>query len=77
VYMMTQKGVPYTKLFSILSEIGVLFCVLLQSNSLCSGLVKPYYTKIRIHLLFTVHMLRPFYTFSNILDFTEAKWSIH
>jgi len=42
-------------------------------NILCSSLVKLYYTKMTIHLLFTVHTLRPVYMFSNVLDFIEAE----
>ena len=30
-----------------------------------------------IHLLFTVQMLRPFYVFSDVLDFIEAECSIY
>jgi len=27
-----------------------------------------------IHSLFTIHMLRPFHVFSNVLVFIEANW---
>ena len=39
--------------------------------------MKPYFTKMAIHLLFTVHKLRPLHAFSSILDLIEAKQSIH
>jgi len=59
--MMTEKIDPYTKLFSNLSGVSPMSCILSQLNILCSSLVKPYYTKMTIYLLFTVHNLRPFY----------------
>jgi len=48
-----------------------------QLNILCDSLVKPYYTKMTIHPLFTVHMLRLFHAFSNVLNLIEAEWYIH
>ena len=39
--------------------------------------MKPYFTKMAIHLLFTVHKLRPLHAFSSILNLIEAKQSIH
>jgi len=74
---MIQKGDPYTKLFSILCGVTFMCCILSQLNILCSSVVKPYFTKMTIHLLFTVHMLRPFQVFSNILDLIEAEQSIY
>ena len=74
---MTQKGDPYTKVFSTLSEIILMCCILAQLNILCSSVIKPYFTKMAIHPLFSVHMLRPLYVFSNILDLIEAEQSIH
>jgi len=47
--------------------------ILSNLNILCSSLVKLYYTKMMIHPLFTLHMLRPFDTFSNVLDFIKVK----
>jgi len=38
---MTQKGDPYIKVFSTLSEVRVLSCVLSRLNTLCTSLVKP------------------------------------
>jgi len=70
---MTQKGGPYTKLFSTLPEVRLMSYILSQLNILCSSLIKPYYTKMTIHQLFTVHTLRPFYVFSYVLDFIEAE----
>jgi len=52
-------------------------CILSQLNILCSHLVKPCYTKMMIHPLFAVKMLRPFYVLSNVLDFIEVEWSIY
>ena len=58
VYMMTQKGDPYTKAFSTLSEIEIILVLYLaQLTILCSSVMKPYFTKMAIHLLFTVHRL--------------------
>jgi len=74
---MTQKGDPYTKVFSALSEAILMCCILSQLNILCSSVIKPYFTKMMIHQLFTVHMLRPFHAFSNVLDLIEAEQSIH
>ena len=42
---MTQTGDPYTKVFSTLSEVRMLSCILLQLNILCSSLVKLCYGK--------------------------------
>jgi len=57
VYMMTQKGDPYTNVFSALSGVILMYCILSQLNILCSSVMKPYYTKMMIHPLFTIHML--------------------
>jgi len=70
---MTQKGDPYTKLFNTLSEVRMLSCILLQLNILCSSLVKAYNIKMTFYPLFTVHMLRPFHVFSNVLDFIKVE----
>jgi len=75
--MITQKGDPYTKLFSTLSGVTLVCCVLSQLNILCSSVIKPYFTKMTIHRLFAVHMLRPFHAFSNILDLIKAEQSIY
>jgi len=37
---MTQKGYPYVKLFSTLSRVRLVSCILLQLNILCTGLAK-------------------------------------
>jgi len=74
---MTQKGDPYTKVLSALSEIILMCCILVQLNILCSSVMKPYFTKMAIHPLFIVHILRPLHEFSNILDLIEAEQSIH
>jgi len=71
---MTQKGDPYTKLFSTLSGVKLICCILSQLNILCSSVIKLYITKMMIRPLFTVHMLR--HVFSNILDLIEAEVSI-
>ena len=42
---MTQKGDPYIKVFSTLSEVRVLSYFLSQLNILCTSLVKPSYSK--------------------------------
>ena len=57
VYMMTQKGDPYTKLFSTLSEVILMSCILSQLCILYNNLIKPYFTKMTIHPLFTVYVL--------------------
>ena len=74
---MTQKGNQYTKVFSGLSEVIFMCCILVQLNILCSSVIKPYFTKMAIRPLFTVHMLRPLHAFFNILDLIEAEKSIH
>jgi len=74
--MMTLKGAPYTKLFSTSSEVILMSCILSQLNILCNNLIKPYFTKMTTHPLFTVHMLRPFQAFSNVLDLIRAEQSI-
>ena len=42
---MTQKGDPYIKVFSTLSEVRVLYCILSQLTILCTSLVKPRYSR--------------------------------
>ena len=39
--MMTQKGDPYIRVFSTLSEVRMLSCILSQLNILCTSLVNP------------------------------------
>jgi len=67
---MTQKGDPYIKLFNTLSGVRLMSC---QLNILCNSLMKPYFTTMMIHPLFTVHVLRSFHTFSNVLYLREAE----
>ena len=74
---MMQKGDPYTKVFSTLSEVIVMCCILAQLNILCSSVIKPYFTKMAIHPLFTDNMLQRLYAFSNILDLIKAEQSIY
>ena len=50
---------------------------LLQLNIHCTSMVKPCYSKNDYSPLFTVHTLRPFYVFSNVLDFIKAVCSIY
>ena len=45
---MTQKGDPYAKLFSILSGVILMSCILSQLNILCNNLIKPYFTEWRL-----------------------------
>ena len=53
---MTQKGDPYTKAFNTLSEIILMYVLhLAQLTILCSSVMKRYFTKMAIHLLFTIH----------------------
>ena len=70
---MTQEGDPYAKLFSTLSGVILTSCMLSHFNILCNILIKPYFTKMTTHPLFTVHMLRLFHAFSNVLDLIEAE----
>ena len=65
---MTQKGDPYIEVFSTLSEVRVLSYILLQLNIPCTSLVKPCYSKMTIHPLFTVYTLRPF-------SFSPTYWT--
>jgi len=71
--MMTQKGDPYAKLFSTLFGVILMSCVLSRLNILCNNLIKPYFTKMTIHPLFTVRMWRPFHAFSKVLDLIRAE----
>jgi len=70
---MTQKGDPYTKLFNTSSEVRKMSCILSQLNILSNNLIKPYFTNMTTHPLFTIHMLRPFEAFSNVLDLVRAE----
>ena len=70
---MMQNGDPYTEVFSTLSKVRVLSCILSQLNILCTSLVNHAAVKMTIHPLFTVHTLRPFYMFSDVLDFVELQ----
>jgi len=45
LYVMMQKCDPYIKVFSTLSEVRMLSCILSQLNILCTSLVKPCYSK--------------------------------
>jgi len=58
---MTQKGDPYTKLFSTVSGVIFMYWILSQLNILCNSMIKPYFTKMTIHSFFTIHMIRPFH----------------
>ena len=70
---MTQKCDPYIKLFSTLFGVILMSCILSQLNIPCNNLIKSYFTKMTTHPLFTVHMLRPFHVFSNVLDMIKAE----
>ena len=70
---MTQKGDPYAKLFSTLSGVTLMSCILSQLKILRNNLIKPYVTKMMTHPLFTVHMLRPFHSFSNLLNLIRVE----
>jgi len=48
VYMMTQKGDPYVKMFSTSSGVILMSCFLSQLNILCNNLIKPHFTKMTI-----------------------------
>jgi len=54
---MTQKGDPYTKVFSTLCEVIFMCYILAMLNILCSSVIKSYFTKMAIHPLFTVHVM--------------------
>ena len=77
MYMMTQKGDPCTKVSNTLSEVTLMCFVLAQLSILCSSVIKPYFTKMAIHPLFTVHMLRQLHALSYILDLIKAEQSIN
>jgi len=53
--MTTHKSDSYTKLFSMLSGVRQMSCILSQLNIPCSSEVKLYYTKMTIHPLLTIH----------------------
>jgi len=74
---MSQKGDPYTRVLSTLSEVILMCCILGQLNIFCSSVIKPYFTKMAIRPLFSVHMLSPLHAFSNILDLIKAEQSIY
>ena len=62
--MMTQKGDPYIKMLNTSSDVILMSCILSQLNILCNNLIKPYFTEMTIHPLFTVQMLRQLHAFS-------------
>ena len=65
-------------MFSTLSRVRMMSSVLSQLNVLCTSLVKPYYFENDDSpVIITVHTLRPFYVFSDVLDFIEAECSIY
>jgi len=45
LYMMTQKGMPYSKMFSSLSGVRLECCMSPCLNSLCTSCCGKYYTK--------------------------------
>jgi len=52
---MAQKSGPYTKLFSTLSAVRMMFSILSQLNILCSNLVNRTTQTWPIHPLFAVY----------------------
>jgi len=63
-------------LFTVL-RVSLVSCILSQLNILCTSLVTPHYNKNNDSPVFTTHTLRPFYVFSNILEFIEVNWYIY
>ena len=76
VYDDTEKRSIYQTV-QYISGVRLMCCILSQLNILCSSLVKPYYTKVTIYPLFTVHTLQPFYVIFNLLNFLEVEWAIY
>ena len=70
--MMRQKGDPYAKLFSTLPGVILMSYILSQLNILCSNMIKPYFTKMTTHPLFTIHMLRPFLRVLQRIGFDQS-----
>ena len=62
--MMTQKNDPYTTVYSTSSEVIVMLWILSQLNILCNNLIKPYFTEMTTHSLFTSHLT----TISSVLQ---------
>ena len=40
-------------------------------------MIKPYFTEMTTHPLFTIHKLRPLQAFFNVLDLITAEYSIY
>jgi len=59
------------------SGVILMSCILSQFNILCNNLLKPYFTKMTTYPLYTVHILRPFHVFSNVLDLIRAEQFIY
>jgi len=71
--MTTQKGDPYIKVFSTLSEVRVLSSILSQLNILCTILVKPCYGKNDDSPVIHRSRVTALYVFSNVMDFIKAE----
>jgi len=71
--MMTQKGDTYIKVFSTLSEVRVLSCILSQLSILCSSLLKACYGINDDSPIIHRSRVTALYVFSNVLDFIKAE----
>ena len=72
-----RKMILNIKVFSTLSEVRVLCCILSQLNILCTSLVKPSCGKNDDSPVIHRSRITALYVFSNILDFIKAEWPIY
>ena len=70
---MMQKGDPYINVFSALSEVRLLSCILSQLNILCASLVKPCYGKNDDSPVIHRSRVTALYVVSNVFDFIKAE----
>ena len=75
--MVTQKSKLYIKLFSTLSRVRLMSCVLSQLNILCTSLVKSHYTENDNSPVIHHSHVTAILVFSDVLDFVEAVCSIY
>ena len=75
--MVMQKSKLYIKLFSTLSRVILMSCILSQLNTFCTSLVKSDYTENdNSPVIHHSHVMASL-VFSDVLDFVEAVCSIY
>jgi len=74
---MTQKSSAYTKMFSTLSAVRLVFWILSQSNILCTSLWKPHCAENNNNLSFACNCICVFSLFCNWPDFIKVECFIY